>query len=592
MSRSSRHKDSHEINGELCHDNMNDGTSARTRPFSFEEIMLRRKSKRTAVEVPSQNVDADNKEDTVEKAVDSLKSNRDRHGKSTSDSSRHVLEDSLKVNSREREDNTSMISERKLTKDSCNESRDDTETKSKLEPLKSLISDNGRGGKSDKHVNHKKRNDRSNEDSKYESGERYSRDTVKKGTSTGISMKKSGKEREFKESNGSDRQVNKRRNVDRLRHDYENESHKRHLRSFSGSEKAGEGHRAQHEKERRKKHHDEEREKIEDRDGVKKLDLRVSKVSEFSERREKELSRMHYEESRSKRRRSRSRERNDRGRRSASLSPKAQKHTSFTDLEHGGFSSHSSKDKFQRPHFDVERKRTLSNSSNSYRRISGSSSGLGGYSPRKRKTETAPKTSPSNHSPEKRTAGWDLPPVGKEGNSTDAVISGMQSSSQIMSLSAQEASIVPETSYTLKPVIMPNYTSESHSIDSIQLTQATRPMRRLYVENLPASSSEKDLMECINNFLLTSGVNHIHGTLPCISCMIHKEKGQALLEFLTPEDASAALSFDGRSFAGSVLKIRRPKDFIELTVFRQLLFSCRLVFLTNQWIQMIKSVQL
>lgn len=47
---------------------------------------------------------------------------------------------------------------------------------------------------------------------------------------------------------------------------------------------------------------------------------------------------------------------------------------------------------------------------------------------------------------------------------------------------------------------------------------------------------------------------------------IHKEKGQALLEFLTPEDASAALSFDGRSFAGSILKIRRPKDFIELTV--------------------------
>lgn len=47
---------------------------------------------------------------------------------------------------------------------------------------------------------------------------------------------------------------------------------------------------------------------------------------------------------------------------------------------------------------------------------------------------------------------------------------------------------------------------------------------------------------------------------------IHKEKGQALLEFLTPEDASAALSFDGRSFCGSIIKIRRPKDFIEVAV--------------------------
>lgn len=520
MSKSSRHKDRRGNNGELCQDNVNDGSSARTRPFSFEEIMLRRKSKSTSVEAHSENVDADNKEGTLEKAADGLKNNIDRHGKPTSDSSRHVLEDSLKVSSRERKNNTSLTSERKLTKDSTNESQDDTETKSKLEPLKSLIDDNGRGGKSDKRVNHKRRSDRSNEDSKYESGERYSRDPVKKDTSTGISMIKSEKEREFKESNGNDRQVNKRKNVDQCRHDYENESHKRNSRKFSGSEKNGEGHRAQHEKERSKKHHDEEREEIEDRDGAKKLDLRASKGSDFSERREKESSRMHYEESRPKRRRLRSRERNDRGRRSASLSPKAHKHTSFTELEHGGFSSHSSKDKCQRSHSDVERKRKLSNSSNSYRKHSGSSSGLGGYSPRKRKTETAPKTSPSNHYPERRTAGWDVPPIGKDDNSTDNVISGMQSSSQIIPLSAQEASIVPETSYMLKPVIMPKYTSESHSIDSIQLTQATRPMRRLYVENLPASSSEKALMDCINNFLLSSGVNHIHGTLPCISCMV------------------------------------------------------------------------
>lgn len=47
---------------------------------------------------------------------------------------------------------------------------------------------------------------------------------------------------------------------------------------------------------------------------------------------------------------------------------------------------------------------------------------------------------------------------------------------------------------------------------------------------------------------------------------IHKEKCQALLEFLTPEDASAALTFDGRSFSGSILKIRRPKVFAEVAV--------------------------
>ena len=38
------------------------------------------------------------------------------------------------------------------------------------------------------------------------------------------------------------------------------------------------------------------------------------------------------------------------------------------------------------------------------------------------------------------------------------------------------------------------------------------------------------------------------------------------MEFLTPEDATSALSFDGRSFTGSILKIRRPKDFVEVPV--------------------------
>lgn len=47
---------------------------------------------------------------------------------------------------------------------------------------------------------------------------------------------------------------------------------------------------------------------------------------------------------------------------------------------------------------------------------------------------------------------------------------------------------------------------------------------------------------------------------------IHKDRGQALVEFLTPEDASAALSFDGSDFSGSILRIRRPKDYVELVV--------------------------
>ena len=47
---------------------------------------------------------------------------------------------------------------------------------------------------------------------------------------------------------------------------------------------------------------------------------------------------------------------------------------------------------------------------------------------------------------------------------------------------------------------------------------------------------------------------------------INKVKRQAFAEFLTPEDATAALSFDGRSLNGSSLRIRRPKEYVEMVV--------------------------
>ncbi|XP_039037481.1 splicing factor U2AF 65 kDa subunit-like [Hibiscus syriacus] len=200
-----------------------------------------------------------------------------------------------------------------------------------------------------------------------------------------------------------------------------------------------------------------------------------------------------------------------------------------------------------------------------HRRLGGSTSGLGGYSPRKRKTEAAVRSpSPAHRSTEKRTAKWDLAP-----SETENVVSGSASSnlpelSQMVSLNMHAiVNPVPSVSATGNPLVVAS--TSSLSFDSVQLTEATRPTRRLYVENVPASASEKALMEYFNKFLLSSGISHIHRTKPCISCIIHKGKGQALVEFLTPEDASAALSFDGSTFSGSVLKIRRPKDFVEVT---------------------------
>ncbi|KAL3506170.1 hypothetical protein ACH5RR_031552 [Cinchona calisaya] len=159
-----------------------------------------------------------------------------------------------------------------------------------------------------------------------------------------------------------------------------------------------------------------------------------------------------------------------------------------------------------------------------HRRYSGSSSGHGGYSPRKRKAEAAAKTSfPPNHSSERRTTvGWDHPYAGKEHDINSSLVSRVQLSKQISSEGGPKSSnVMPVFPVEVKPVGISQYTplAQVQAIDSILLTQATRPIRRLYVENIPPSAFKQAVLECIYNFLLSSGVNYIKGTLYCISCM-------------------------------------------------------------------------
>ncbi|KAL3030984.1 hypothetical protein AAZX31_02G003800 [Glycine max] len=171
-------------------------------------------------------------------------------------------------------------------------------------------------------------------------------------------------------------------------------------------------------------------------------------------------------------------------------------------------------------------------SSGHHHRHGGSTSGLGGYSPRKRKSEAAVKTpSPSKHSVEKKRAGLDLPPAGT--NNPSAVVS----SSFLVSNCA--------------------VLSNNHDViltSSLDLALAKPLPVRLYLENLPASASEKAVMDCFNKLLLSARVNHIQQAQPCISCILQKDKGQALVEFLTVYDASAALSFEGSTliFIGGI----------------------------------------
>ncbi|XP_057459704.1 uncharacterized protein LOC130750234 isoform X2 [Actinidia eriantha] len=518
MNRSSRHEQKRRLRSVLSQDNSKEETAARTRPFSFDEIMLRRKSKKLSEE--AENVSLKDSDKTYDHSIPGTVH---RNSDDILPVIKHVSEDILKVSSI-KEDNTVMSG--------------------------------------DKLVNRK---DKVNRDP----------DTIPKATLN--------KDVSYKTKGGKDDKLAR----GRIRDDSENESEKRRAIKLEGKYLYADRGRDKSNKESKRKRQPEGNQRTRERNAVKKHDLGKSYEdnersrernavkkhgsgklygSKNSERKErKESSEFHYEESRPEKKRSRSRERDkDRVRRSVSLSPRAHKRTSYNVQEQGELSAHSSKDRSRRQQSDDDRNR-ISNIglSSRYQRHGGSKSKLGGYSPRKRLTEAAARTpSPPHWSPEKKSAAWDVPPTAADTNFTGSVVSNIPSSNKTVSSNTYQISSVASVSSKIAKALSGVFSNAS--VDSIQLTQATRPMRRLYVENLPASASDKDVMECLNNFLLSSGANRVQGSQPCISCIINKEKGQALVEFLTPEDATASLYFDGRSFSGSILKIRRPKDFIEM----------------------------
>ncbi|XP_010413862.1 PREDICTED: uncharacterized protein LOC104700100 isoform X2 [Camelina sativa] len=289
-------------------------------------------------------------------------------------------------------------------------------------------------------------------------------------------------------------------------------------------------------------------------------------VSERWERREQPKS--HQHDMREKRRRSRSRDHGqDKQKRSSPL-PRAEKATSRHKRNHEGRSENAVKDRSGKHHCNDNENKVASTVNNKSRRYSASKSEIGGYSPRKRREEASTKAdSPPNLSSENKSAKWDLTPTVTAGTYSGSVFTGLQAATQTGYPVISEASLALLKPLMEAPFRMPP-PRQTTSFDSVQLTESTRRMRRLYSENVPDSASEKSLIEYFNSYMLSSGSNHIKGSEPCISCIINKEKSQALVEFLTPQDASAALSLDGCSFAGSNLKIRRPKDYVEITVFQ------------------------
>ncbi|KAB2599879.1 splicing factor U2af large subunit A-like [Pyrus ussuriensis x Pyrus communis] len=410
MSTSSQLQEINRKTSRIALPNHDEESAARTRPFSFEEIMLRRNNKKLCDSVVEEVVDVGNvpRESMVKNSFDSFESEKDhRHHKDLPPvDKKPASEDPVKAYSRKKEIYNSKSSK-----------MEDGFSKGRV-----------RGGHEPESLKDKPSKDRRTE--------------AKGGT--------------------TEKQIHGRRKIDERSDNFQKESVKKHSRDSIGKERHTSQNRGRSEREAKRKYQNGYDEKIRDRNAAKKHDSGKHHLLGSSERKErKKSSKSNFENSRLKRERSRSRDRED-THRFRSPSPRAHKYTSHNLRIRSEISSHSLKEKPGTQDSDIDRSRISNNGSNSHhRRHGGPVKRLGGYSPRKRRTESALKTpSPPDRSPEKKSAKWDHPPT-----ATDKIT---------------------------------------------------------------------------------------------------KDKGQAVVEFLTPEDALAALSFDGTDISGSILKIRRPKDFVEV----------------------------
>ncbi|CAG5118058.1 unnamed protein product [Candidula unifasciata] len=140
---------------------------------------------------------------------------------------------------------------------------------------------------------------------------------------------------------------------------------------------------------------------------------------------------------------------------------------------------------------------------------------------------------------------WDIPPPGYE-HLTPAQYKAMQASGQI-----------PTEPLLNAPAVGPVSTDASLNFAGSSLS---RQARRLYVGGIPFGMTDEAMMDFFNHQMRITGLAQAEGN-PVIAVQINLDKNFAFLEFRSVDETTQALAFDGISFQGQPLKIRRPSDY-------------------------------
>lgn len=162
---------------------------------------------------------------------------------------------------------------------------------------------------------------------------------------------------------------------------------------------------------------------------------------------------------------------------------------------------------------------------------------------------------------EKKLFNWDMHPAGMEGMSAEQV-----KQTGLFPLPGQIAGTRTPQSFQPPPA---NGSHGTHAIHDPRTSQGAagpaalnvtlaRQAKRLYVGQIPFGIQEQPLIDFFN---ATMEQLRLADTTPVTAVQINHDKNYAFVEFLTPEQATMAMAFDGIMFQGQQLKIRRPKDY-------------------------------
>ncbi|KAJ2959135.1 hypothetical protein NQZ79_g5353 [Umbelopsis isabellina] len=145
---------------------------------------------------------------------------------------------------------------------------------------------------------------------------------------------------------------------------------------------------------------------------------------------------------------------------------------------------------------------------------------------------------------------WDRPPEGMEGMTAEQV-----KQAGLFVLPAQMGTRMATGMDPGRAAMLG--AADSTNPVAINATMA-RQSRRLYVGQIPYNINEEAIGEFFNSTMIQM---NLATSPPVLSVQVNHDKNYAFVEFHHPDQATAALAFDGISFQGQALKIRRPKDY-------------------------------